>query len=151
MGASGSVIANQCSKKNKSCKKRRKDYDICDFIAEGVSGKVYKGKNATNNELVALKFFGYCNNYDAKMDDIRKEIAAMQAVKGIDGLVQMEGFFMDTKRGLLPHKVEIQPLPVIVMEFLEGGPLFGRINYRDTISERFISDVFKKMMSKLNL
>lgn len=148
MGAGGSVIADKCSSKKggKGEKKQFKDYTIGDFIADGVSGKVHSGKNITNDTDVALKFFGYCKNYDAKFQDIRLEIDAMMAVRGIEGLVQIEGFFLDTKQGLLPDKIEQNAYPVIIMELLVGGPLFGRINYRDSISEQFIALTFKKMI-----
>ena len=146
MGAGGSVIADKCAKKGKGDKKQHKDYSVGSFIAEGVSGKVYSGKHITNNSEVALKFFGYCKNYDAKHQDIHFEIDAMLAVRGIEGLVQIQGYFLDTKKGLLPDKVEHQAFPVIIMELLVGGPLFGRINYRDSISEKFISQTFKRMI-----
>ena len=148
MGAGGSVIANKCSKKRKNDKKLQKDYIVGEFIAEGVSGKVYFGKNKETNSDVALKFFGYRKNYDAKFEDIWREIDAMQAVRGVEGLVQVQGYFLDTKKGILLDKIDPQPFPVIVMELLEGGPLFGRINYRDSISEMFIAHIFRKMIRK---
>jgi serine/threonine protein kinase len=147
MGAGGSVIASKCAKnKHKGEKKQYKDYTIGTFIAEGVSGKVHSGKNLATNSDVALKFFGYCENYDAKHEHIWLEIDAMLAVRGIEGLVQIQGYFLDTKKGLLCDKLQPQAYPVIIMELLAGGPLFGRINYRDTISEKFIAHIFRKMI-----
>ena len=158
MGASGSILAERCLQKGGSSgssqsdqKKNYKDFTIGSFIAEGVSGKVHSATNEVTKKNVALKFFGYCKDYNAKFEDINHEIEAMQAVIGIEGLVQIQGFFLDTKPGLLPDKLQLQTFPVIEMELLEGGPLFGRINYRDTISEKFISHIFKKMTGECSV
>lgn len=150
MGAGGSVIGDKWTNERKRDRRPLKDFEVGAFIAEGVSGKVFCGKDLVTKSDVALKFFGYCHEYKARKEDIRSEIDAMMAVRGIDGLVQIQGYFLDTKAGLLPEKLERHPYPVIVMELLEGGPLFGRLNYRDSISEKFISHIFKKMISELH-
>jgi serine/threonine protein kinase len=89
---------------------------------------------------------GYTKDYDAKQKDIWLEIEAMIAVRGVEGLVQIQGHFLDTKMGVVGDKLYLERFPVIVMELLRGGPLFGRINYRDSISEKFITHIFKKMI-----
>lgn len=62
---------------------------------------------------------------------------------GIEGMVQMEGVFMDTETGCLQGKTVLTVLPVIIMELLEGGELFERIADRQTFSENNIAKIFK--------
>jgi serine/threonine protein kinase len=56
---------------------------------------------------------------------------------------------MDTEEGIVPNKIHKIALPVIVMEFLEGGEMFDRIQERKSVSEMYISAVFKDIMTGL--
>ena len=45
----------------------------------------------------------------------------MSALKGIEGIIQTEGFFWDTEKGIVPEsKQHDVACPVIVMEMMEG-------------------------------
>ena len=112
-------------------------------MAEGGIGRVYLGEELSTGNRVALKFFGYLPGIKIKTDEIEHEMNALREVIGIDGLVQFKGYFLDPPEGLLENKVVKKSLPVIVMEFLEGGPLLGAINYTEKVSEKFIARLFK--------
>lgn len=56
---------------------------------------------------------------------------------------------MDTEQGIVPNKIHKIALPVIVMEFLEGGEMFDRIQERKSVSEMYISAVLKDIMTGL--
>lgn len=89
-----------------------------------------------------IQFFGYTTRR-AKLRDIDAEIDLMLSLRGIEGMVQMEGVFMDTLDGCIPGKTMMTPFPVIIMELLEGGELFERIADRQTFSENNIAKIFK--------
>ena len=89
-----------------------------------------------------FQFFGYTARRP-KLKEINAEIDLMMNLHGIDGMVQMEGVFMDTETGCIPGKTVELALPVIIMELLEGGELFERIADRQTFSENNIAKIFK--------
>lgn len=141
------------------------DYQLGEFVAEGGVGKVYAGHHVPTGSKVALKFFGYISGVKPTMHEIEHEMDALREVLNVDGLVQfqgrivsfvrqlssthswccvkMAGFFLDTVDGMLDNKVVKKAFPVIIMEFLEGGPLLGAINYSEKVSEKFIARLFK--------
>lgn len=63
--------------------------------------------------------------------------------------MQLLGIFVDTADGIVPNKVFKVPLPVIVMEYLDGGEMFDRIQERKSVSEKYLSAVFKDVMTCL--
>jgi hypothetical protein len=48
-------------------------------------------------------------------------VCVQYQLRGAQGCLQIEGTFLDTAAGMLPHKVVPEPFPVIVMELLTGG------------------------------
>ena len=108
-------------------------------------GKVFAAVNKTTGKRVAMKFFGYTERAPS-FADMEKEIQLLISLKGIDGIVQLEGVFLDTVNGMLPGKRHRGEFPVIVMEMIEGGELFDRINNRSTVSERDLAKVFRHII-----
>jgi serine/threonine protein kinase len=100
------------------------------------------------------KFFGYTiGNPDTNW--ILREIDNLTHLKGIEGAVQIEATFMDTRAGLLPHphrkqeRYLNQVYPVIILEKLSGGILFERITSMTSFSEQDACIIFKSFMTAL--
>lgn len=118
------------------------DYSVKSYIQEGAMGKVFAAVRISDGKKVAMKFFGYTIRRPT-FSEMEKEIQLLMSLKGIDGIVQLEGVFLDTADGMLPGKRHKGEFPVIVMEMIEGGELFDRINNRATVSERDLAVVFR--------
>lgn len=125
------------------------DYRIGPYLMSGGWGTVYSATDKSGKK-VAMKFFGYTQRMPI-LEEIHKEIALMASLAGIPGVVQLEGVFDDSARGLVPNKVPHfqQPYPVIVMEMVEGGDLFDRIANRQAVSEHYLSEAFRSAMVAL--
>lgn len=119
------------------------------YLMSGGWGTVYSATDKSGKR-VAMKFFGYTQRAPI-LEEINKEIALMASLSGIPGVVQLEGVFEDTARGLVPNKVAHfqQPYPVIVMEMVEGGDLFDRIANRKSVSESYLSIAFRSAIVAL--
>ena len=118
------------------------------YIQTGAMGKVYKGTRKADNSVVAMKFFGYT----AKTPDVNdeyEEINLMTALRGIKGMVQLEGVFMDPAEGILDGKRFPVALPVIVMEHLGGGDLMDRILMNQFVSEKQLATIFRRIVETL--
>lgn len=118
------------------------------YIQTGAMGKVYKGFKKPNDTAFAMKFFGYT----AKTPDINEvyeEINLMTALKGVPGMVQLEGVFMDPPEGMLPGKRFPVEMPVIVMEHLSGGDLMDRILMKKFVSEKQLAAIFRRIILTL--
>lgn len=125
------------------------DFEIMSFVQTGGLGKVYCGKYLPENKIVALKFFGYTSR-KPNNGDIYKEINLMMALKGIEGIVQLNGVFMDTEDGMIGSKKFKVSYPVISMEMLAGGELFERIIQSEIASEKQLAKLFKGIIIALN-
>jgi serine/threonine protein kinase len=117
------------------------DYSIKSYVQEGAMGKVFAAVRKTDGTKVALKFFGYTMR-EPSFADMEKEIQLLISLRGVEGIVQLEGVFLDTVNGMLPGKKHKGSFPVIVMEMVEGGELFDRINNRSSVSERDLAQIF---------
>mmetsp|Transcript_12385 Transcript_12385/g.12790 ORF Transcript_12385/g.12790 Transcript_12385/m.12790 type:complete len:565 (-) Transcript_12385:261-1955(-) len=128
----------------------RHDFNDFTYVQTGGAGKVFLASRKNDNKKYAMKFFGYTSK-QPKLNDIEREITLMQALKGIPNVVQIEGKFMDSKEGYVPNRISDQPYPVIVMEALEGGDLFERIQLPDDImTERFLASAFRGVIEALH-
>ena len=130
------------------------DYTIIAFVQKGGWGTVYSSRRNRDGKLFAMKFFGYTERQPG-IADIASEISLMLSLKGISGVIQLEGVFNDTPAGLIPGKNKrfLQPYLVIVMEMVEGGELYTRIEKRASsgaiVTERFIALMFRSAMIAL--
>ena len=75
----------------------------------------------------------------------------MISLQAVNGVCQLLGVFDDTPNGLMPEKYSAfrQSYPVIVMELLEGGDMFGRISNRTTVTEHYLATTFLSMVKAL--
>mmetsp|Transcript_3838 Transcript_3838/g.5968 ORF Transcript_3838/g.5968 Transcript_3838/m.5968 type:complete len:729 (+) Transcript_3838:136-2322(+) len=124
------------------------NYVINSYLQEGGMGKVYSGMCKSTGARVALKFFGY-TMLPPNEQDIVNEIEVMSLLTGTEGIVQLNGIFMDTAEGLISGKNFKAPHPVIVMELVEGGELSDRIYKRKAVSERDLAKMFKRVVRAL--
>jgi serine/threonine protein kinase len=131
------------------------DYTVLDFVQKGGWGTVYSARRNRDGKRFAMKFFGYTERQPG-IADIASEISLMMSLKGISGVIQLEGVFNDTAAGLIPGKNRrfLQPYLVIVMEMVEGGELYTRIEKRATsggvVTERYIAKMFRSAISALD-
>ena len=102
------------------------DVRIGNYIAEGGNGKVHMGVDKRTKKSYALKFFGYTDIIPS-LDAIEREIYLMKQLSGISGVVELVGVMMDSETGLLPKRMSLAPLPVIIMELLQGGELYDHV------------------------
>jgi len=124
------------------------DFIIHDnFFEPGGYGKVFPATRRIDGKKFAMKFFGYTDN-KPEMEAIKKEIEIMRDLNGLQGVVQLEGIFMDTAQGLKPQKRQKFKFayPVIVMGILEGGDLFQRIIRMKTVNEQDLAALFKSCL-----
>jgi serine/threonine protein kinase len=84
--------------------------------------------------------------------EIFDEMHIMASMNHVESVIRIYGYFMDTMDGLIPRKICRQPplLPVIVMEHMSGGPLFGRLNYQENVSEKYLASVFKAIVTSVS-
>jgi serine/threonine protein kinase len=109
------------------------DYEILALIQEGAIGKVYHARHRQTHQDYAMKFFGY-TSVDPEERDIDHEIHVLYSFRGIQGIIQLIGYFYDTSEGLISGKIYCYPYPVIVMELLTGGELFQYIHQQNQIT-----------------
>ena len=78
----------------------------------------------------------------------------MSSMNHVESVIRIYGYFFDTPAGLVPYKVHKNyAFPVIVMEYMSGGPLFGRLNYSENVSEKYLANLFRSIaiaVSKLH-
>jgi serine/threonine protein kinase len=125
----------------------RTDYKLDKFIQQGGMGIVYSGTNPAQ-EKIACKLFGY-NNQKPDDDSIRREINLLLALQGIEGVVKMHGIFMDSEKGVVKGKHYPFEYPAIVMEYLGGGDFYAIINSSESVSEKDIGTIFRKIIIAL--
>ena len=76
------------------------------------------GMRAADANMVALKFFGYTNRRPDPVH-IQHEIELLWSLKGVGGIVQIEGVFLDTAEGYVecdvsqhtPHAPKVDNIP----------------------------------------
>ena len=125
------------------------DYHKVSYLYEGCFGTVFSAAQVNGNGTVALKCFGYsaCTPVE---EDIRKEVCVLSAMKGVDGIVQIQGVIMDPPQGLIPGKKIPKEFPIIVTEFLGGGDLYYYMHRNGVLSEKKISDIFRGIILALD-
>lgn len=83
-------------------------------------GKVFCANRKVDNQLVGLKFFGYCGQQPS-LKSIQSEIDIMVSLRGLPGTLHIHGIFMDSITGYIEGKrYQNAGYPVIVMDFLQG-------------------------------
>lgn len=80
------------------CRLERENYRVVDYVQEGGLGKVYSGVRISDGKMVAMKFFGYTRRRPRE-DDVQNEINLLWKLKGVSGIVQIEGVFADSTEG----------------------------------------------------
>ena len=95
----------------------RSSYLTGPALGDGIMGIVHAGIEKDTKKFVALKFFGYFEKVP-KIEDIEREICFLMAMKGVEGIVQIEGVFMDTSGGMIEGidkngKSSIDQYPVV--------------------------------------
>lgn len=127
------------------------DYQDFTFVRAGGWGTVFSAQRISDGKRFAMKFFGYTSNRP-NMAEIEKEIRLMVSLRGVDGVVQLEGVFSDTAMGYMPNKnrrFQDRGYPVIVMEMIDGGELLDRIMSSGKISEHYVAGMFKSAVDAL--
>lgn len=130
----------------KTDKLDHEDFSIGKYLAEGGSGKIFVGLRKSDGLEVALKFFGYVRGWEVDEKEIRDEMETMSSMNHIESVIRIYGYFMDSEAGFIPRKLHMKSFPVIVMELMRGGPLFGRLNYREKVSEKYLAKVFRSIL-----
>lgn len=127
------------------------EFSVENFIQQGGSGRVYFGywRQNSENRKVALKFFGYCDR-EPNEKQIYEEIDLLQTLRGIDGIVQLQATFMDPPWGMVSGKYFRKSYPCIVMEMLEGGEVFEKIEATGAISENDLALMFQGIILALD-
>lgn len=125
------------------------EYRISSFIAAGGAGLVYSAVHHINNTKIAMKFFGYVEK-SINIDEVFHEIELFSGVSCLNNVVQLKGVFIDSPAGYINNKVSKECYPVICMELMEGGDLFDRLQSRNTVSEKFVSRVFREILLALD-
>jgi serine/threonine protein kinase/Ca2+-binding EF-hand superfamily protein len=127
------------------------NFSVENFIQQGGSGRVYSGfwNNGNTQQRVALKFFGYTDR-EPNERQIYEEIDLLQTLRGIDGIVQLLATFMDHPWGMASGKYFRKSYPCIVMEMLEGGEVFEKIEATGAISESDLALMFRGIVLALD-
>ena len=92
---------------------------------------------------------GICEGYTDRRPrehEIQREIDILVHLSGVEGVVQLMGVFMDRLTGMADiydTKTWQKRYPVIVMECLEGGMLYDRVQRKQFMSEKILRDIFR--------
>jgi serine/threonine protein kinase/Ca2+-binding EF-hand superfamily protein len=121
------------------------EYQNLQYLSTGSIGTVYQASSSSSSQ-VALKFFGYTKQ-SPDLVSIHHELAFLHSLRGLDGIVELKGYFFDTSSGYLPKKKFSGEFPVFVMELLDGGEITQSIGQHRT--EKFISSVFYDLLIAL--
>jgi serine/threonine protein kinase len=74
----------------------------------------------------------------------------MERLKGIPNVNQFEGFFMDSVEGYIPNRISRTPLPVLVMEALQGGDLYEKLHEQGaSVTENYLALAFRGIIEAL--
>jgi serine/threonine protein kinase len=112
---------------------------------------VYGATYLHTGRKFALKFFGYTSRKPIDAD-IQREIDFMVKLTGVKGVVQIEGVFMDDPiqhPSVGDNKEWKIRYPVIVMEVLNGGALYDRVQRHKFMSEQILKQVFRGFVEGL--
>ena len=127
------------------------EYADFTFVRAGGWGTVFSAQRISDGKKFAMKFFGYTSNRP-NITEIEKEIRLMVSLRGVEGVVQLEGVFSDSAMGYMPNKnkrFQDRGYPVIVMEMIDGGELLDRIMLAGRISEHYVSGMFRSAVVAL--
>ena len=101
-----------------------KDYSNVYLLSSyGSYGLIFSAKRKSDGQEFVMKFFGYTQE-KPQLSWILHEIDNMRALKGVQGVVQIEDSFLDTLEGYVSgirRKYFKRRYPVIVMERLSGN------------------------------
>jgi serine/threonine protein kinase len=122
------------------------DYHRVSLMYKGQFGVVYSAVAVDNDcHKVAFKCFGYSQE-TPELDIINREIELLYALKGVEGVVQIQGVILDSPEGFFQRKKFLNEIPIIVTELLEGESLSRQIRYTDNVSEHTIAVIFRKLL-----
>lgn len=125
------------------------DFSDLQYVCAGGSGTVFSAWSSSLNKRVALKMFGYeecCPYFQA----IHHEITCMKVCAGKRGFAELYGVFQDSYSGLAPSKIFKQNFPVIVMTYLEGGDLLGKVGLSSSNTEENVKEMFRQILLALD-
>ncbi|XP_021864679.2 CBL-interacting serine/threonine-protein kinase 25 [Spinacia oleracea] len=113
-------------------------YEIGHLLGEGNFGKVYKGKNLTTEEIVAIKMM---NKEEVKkhgmIEQVKKEISLMRLVKH-PNIVEL--------KEVMATKTKIY----LVMEYVGGGDLYTKIVKQGRFEENLARKYFQQVITAVD-
>jgi serine/threonine protein kinase/intracellular sulfur oxidation DsrE/DsrF family protein len=128
--------------------------------SKGAFGLVMDAEKNGRHDYVA-KFFGYTEGLP-DTDWILREIQNLTQLRGIEGVVQIEGTFNDSRTGMLSNRdeplkshkkvesLQTEVYPVIVLEKLTGATLIdGIVNSGMYFCEQDAARIFKSVMTTI--
>ncbi|KAF7457900.1 putative protein kinase [Cryptosporidium felis] len=100
-----------------------KNYELIKEIGNGTFGRVWMAKDKGNNEFVAIKRRPKWQN------SLSREVEAMEAVKGNNGIVQIEGcFYSITPGGVIMQNIVMPLMSKSLGSFLRENRLLRKRN-----------------------
>ena len=109
-------------------------YDILSELGSGTFGTVNKVEDRRTGEILAMKRISKSKIQRNRLgDQVKKEIHAMKSLKH-PNIVQIKEVLMD------PNHL------FIIMEFVEGGELYGKLATNGKMPERVAKKYFKQIM-----
>lgn len=72
----------------------------------------------------------------------------MSYLRGIEGVVDLKGYFIDTNEGYLPNKMFFGEFPVLIMELIEGGEV--SLSLQNQRTEKYLCQIFRGLVEALH-
>ncbi|KAL2939979.1 CBL-interacting serine/threonine-protein kinase 25 [Bienertia sinuspersici] len=114
-------------------------YELGKLLGEGNFGKVYKSKNLTTQETVAIKMI---NKEEVKkqgmIEQVKKEISAMHVVNKHPNIVELKEV-MATKSNIY-----------LVLEYVGGGDLYTKIINQGKFDENLARRFFQQIITAVD-
>lgn len=100
MGCCAALPAQSYDEATGACIINPNDYIIGELLNSGGFGVVYRATRKVDYKEFAMKFFGYTDNIPTE-EEIDSEIELMVSLNHLDGVLHLEGIFLDTKPGMV--------------------------------------------------
>jgi serine/threonine-protein kinase len=111
-------------------------FELQQFLGSGAVGSVYRAKDRTNGQPVAVKVWNASGLDEQTLGRFRREALALTTLRH-PNIVGVSAWGM------------LDELPYVAMEYLEGDTLEGLLSSRQPLDTELVLDIARQMLSAL--